>query len=148
MKYKWMLSVVLSVVMFSANAQFRKIPPEVTDSFKARFDKATQVSWTDNLINFQATFKLGNDNVRAFYNSKGELLRSEKNVTFEELPLNVKDGFKKSKYADWTVKDIRYIEDKDKQVQYRLQVVKNSDIIRKNLLFSTTGQLVDDTITL
>jgi hypothetical protein len=148
MKYKWMFTFILSVVMFSANAQFRKIPAEVTDSFKAQYANASQVTWSDNLTNFQATFKLGNDNVRAYYNSKGEFIKSEKNITFNELPVEVKDGFKKSKYAEWTVKDIRYVAEKGKQTQYRLQVIRNNDIIRKNLIFSTTGQMLDDSLTL
>jgi hypothetical protein len=46
---KWMLSFVFLVAVLSANAQFRKIPAEVTDAFKAKYEKASGVSWKDKL---------------------------------------------------------------------------------------------------
>lgn len=147
MKYKWILSLALSIVMFSANAQFRKIPAEVTDSFKTRFNDATKVSWRDNIISFQASFKKGNDNVKASFTSKGEWLKTEKNFTFENSPEELKDGFKKSKYTDWTVKEVVLVEEKDKQPQYRI-LVRKSDLQKKNLYFSQSGQLLEEAITL
>ncbi len=147
MKYKWMLSLVLSVVMLSASAQFRKIPAVVTDSFKTRFSDATKVSWKDNITSFQASFKKGNDNVKASFSSKGEWLKTEKSYTLNSLPEEIKDGFKKSKYTDWTVKDIVFVEEKDKKPQYRIQVRKG-DLQKKNLYFSVSGQLLEEAITL
>ncbi len=57
------------------------------------------------------------------------------------------DGLKKSKYAGWPVREILYIEEHNKQPQYRVQVRKG-DLQKKNLYFSPTGQLLDDSITL
>jgi hypothetical protein len=147
MKYKWMFSLALFLVMLSAKAQFRKIPAVVTDSFKTKYENATKVSWKDNIANFQASFKIGNDNAKAFYSSKGEWLKTERNYSIEGLPEEIKDGLKKSKYAGWRVKEILYVEEHDKQPKYRVQVRKG-DLQKKNLYFSTTGQLLDDSITL
>lgn len=147
MKLKMVFSAALLGVLLSANAQFRKIPGEVTDAFKEKYSNASQVSWKDNITSFQASFKIGNDNLKAYYNSKGEWQKTEKTYTPDALPRDVKDGFKKSKYAGWEVKDILYVEEKDKQPQYRMQVRK-SDLQKKNLYFSTSGQLLDDSITL
>jgi hypothetical protein len=133
--------------MFSARAQFRKIPALVTDSFKTKFDNATKVSWKDNLTNFQASFKIGNDNAKAYYSSKGEWLKTERNYALNSIPAEIKDGFKKSKYAHWPVKEIVYIEEQHKQAQYRIQVRKG-DLQKKNLHFSSSGQMLDDSITL
>jgi hypothetical protein len=119
----------------------------VTDSFKTKFDDATKVSWKDNLINFQASFKIGSDNVKAYYSSKGEWLKTETNYTLDGIPKEIKDGFKKSKYADWQLKDIFFIEEYNKQPRYRIQVRKG-DLQKKNLYFSSTGQLLEDSITL
>jgi hypothetical protein len=142
-----MFCLALFGLLFNANAQFRKIPAEVTDSFRTRFDKATQVSWSDNLISFQASFKLGNETLKAYYDSKGEWLKTEKNYAFEALPSDIQDGYKKSKYTDWSVKDVLYVEEKDRQPRYRVQVRK-SELQKKNLYFSATGQLLEDSITL
>ncbi len=147
MRYKWMLSLVLSVVIISANAQFRKIPAQVTDSFKTRFNDAAKVSWRDNITSFQASFKKGDDDVKAFFTSKGEWLKTEKSYAFNNLPAEIKDGFKKSKYKDWPVKEVMFVEEKDKQPQYRIQVRKG-DLQKKNLYFSVSGQLLEEAITL
>jgi hypothetical protein len=147
MKLKLLFCALTLGVLLSANAQFRKIPAEVTDSFRTRFDKASQVTWSDNLTSFQASFKLGNENLRAYFDSKGEWLKTEKNYDFEALPADIQDGYKKSKYTDWAVKEVLYVEEKDKQPRYRVQVRK-SDFQKRNLYFSATGQLLDDSITL
>lgn len=142
-----MLSLVLSIAMLSASAQFRKIPAAVTDSFKTRFNDAAQVSWKDNITFFQASFKKGTDNVRASFNSKGEWLKTETSSQFDTSPEEIKDGFKKSKYTDWTIKEVMFVEEKDKQPQYRV-LVRKSDLQKKNLFFSTSGQLLEEAITL
>lgn len=77
MRYKWLLSLVLSVVMLSAEAQFRKIPAEVTDSFETKFNDAAKVSLRDNITSFQASFKQGDDDVKAFFSAKEEWLKTE-----------------------------------------------------------------------
>jgi hypothetical protein len=59
----------------------------------------------------------------------------------------VKDGFSKSKYADWEMKEFYLIELPDDVVQYRVHIAKN-DVQKKNLLFSSEGQLIKDNITL
>ncbi len=140
--------MALFLVMLSANAQFRKIPAAVTDSFKTKYENATKVSWKDNIANFQASFKIGNDNAKAYYSSKGEWLKTERNYSIEGLPEEIKDGLKKSKYAGWPVREILYVEEHNKQQPlYRIQVRKG-DLQKKNLYFSPTGQLLDDSITL
>ena len=147
MKYKLVLSLVSSVVMFSVNAQFRKIPAQVTDSFKTRYNDATKVSWKDNITYFQATFKKGNDNVKASFTSKGEWLKTETSSSIENSSEELRDGLKKSKYADWPVKEVVLVEEKDKQPKHRV-LVRKSDLLKKNLYFSQSGQLLEEAITL
>lgn len=143
MSKKWMFSFVLLLIMFSANAQFRKIPAEVTDSFKAKYDNASGVSWKDKITSFQADFKQGNKEMRAAFSSNGEWIKTETKHSYESLPPDVKDGFKKSKFADLTIIEVLQVEEKDKETQYRV-VVKKNDIAKRSLVFSKTGQLISD----
>lgn len=143
MSKKWMFSFVLLLVMVSANAQFRKIPAEVTDSFKAKYANASGVSWKDKLTSFQAEFKQGDKEMKASFSSTGEWIKTETKHSFESLPSDVKDGFKKSKFADLNIVDVLQAEEKDKETQYRI-VVKKNDIAKRSLVFSKTGQLVSD----
>lgn len=129
------------------NAQIRKIPAEVTDSFKAKYPAASGVEWKDKLTVFQANFTMDNAKYQAKFNSRGEWQGSEKRIKLEELPASVKDGLSKSKYADWKTGAIitRYLPG-DKTV-YSIGVSK-SDLQKKNLLFNSDGQLLKDNSTL
>lgn len=138
-------SVLLSCILISADAQFRSIPAEVTDTFKIKFPKAAHVTWKDKITSFQAEFEQGTAKVKASFSSKGEWLKTEKNYEYDKLPSNVKDGFSKSKYAAYTMRDVAEINDKDKGLQYRL-VVKKGDLTKRNLYFTKAGQLVKDDV--
>lgn len=145
MSKKWMFSLVLLFVMFSVNAQFRKIPAEVTDSFKVKYENASGVSWKDKLTSFEATFKQGDKEMKAFFSWKGEWIKTETKDSFDNLPADVKDGFKKSKYADLGPLEVLQVDEKDNEIQYRL-VVKKNDFNKRSLLFSRDGQLVSDNV--
>jgi len=137
----------LITAVFASNAQFRKIPAEVTDAFKAKYNNASGVSWKDKLSSFEANFKVGEKEMKASYSSKGEWLKTETKHTYNSLPAEVKDGFKKSKYADLSVIEVTLIEEKDEAPQYKV-VVKKNEYNKRNLVFSKTGQLLSDNGTL
>jgi hypothetical protein len=133
----------------SVHAQFRSLPSVVTDSFKVKYPSAQQVSWSDKLSAWQASFKLDADTYTARFSSKGEWLGSVKKIAQSSLPAAVSDGLSKSKYADadWKVGTVteRYLP--GGTIQYSIFVSK-SGLQKKNLLFSSTGQLLKDDATL
>lgn len=131
----------------SVHAQFRSIPGIVTDSFKVKYPTATEVKWSDKVTNFQAVFTLDNEKYTAKYSSKGEWQSSVKNITEDKLPAVVKDGLSKSKYADWKVGTVAIKYLPAGKVQYGIAVSKG-DFNKKNLTFSSEGQLLSDSRTL
>ncbi len=137
----------LLVTATSSFAQIRKIPAEVTDAFKAKFPNSNAVEWKDKLKFFQANFEMRDEDYLAKFNSKGEWQETEKNIEQDKLPTEVKDGFSKSKFSDWEVKEVSSIEKKDNSIQYRI-LVKKSDIEKKYLFFNTSGKLLKDSITI
>lgn len=131
----------------TVQAQFRSIPGVVTDSFKVRYPAATAVSWEDKISSFQATFTLNNEKYQAKYKTDGGWISSDKKIKQDVLPAAVKDGLSKSKYADWKVGTITQRYFPGDSVNYIIFVAK-SDLNRKNLTFSTSGQLLKDNTTL
>ncbi len=133
----------------TSHAQFRSIPSVVTDSFKMQYPKASSVSWSDKVSAFQATFTMDTEKYVARYSSKGEWQGSTKKITKDALPAPVKDGLSKSKYADpdWEIRSVttRYLP--GNVIQYSILVYK-SGLQKKNLLFSSMGQLLKDDSTL
>lgn len=138
--------LLFSVTTFSF-AQVRKIPSEVTEAFKQKYPGATNVEWRDKLSSFSAEFEEDNVHYQARFNSKGEWQLTENEIEEADLPDAVKDGYEKSKYADWEMGRIDKIELADGTFQYRIESVK-SDVRKKNLYFNSEGRLVKDRITI
>ena len=146
MKKVFLCSLFLSIVFF-AEAQIRKIPADVTDAFAARYPHATRVEWKDKLEYFEATFELNGSSITANFSSKGEWEGSERIVNFDDLPDEVKDGFQKSKYADWQKKSAYELQELGKPLQYRVYVQK-SGLQKKNLYFDINGKLLKESMVL
>lgn len=131
----------------SASAQIRKIPGEVTDSFNEKYPEARGTEWRDKLSGFSATFNLDNTTYIATFSNKGQWENTEHEIQQDELPGAVTDGLEKSKYADWEVLKVDYIELSNDDVQYRIEV-GSGDIKKRNLYFNSKGRLVKDKLTL
>ncbi|HXB07203.1 MAG TPA: PepSY-like domain-containing protein [Puia sp.] len=142
---------VLLMTAVGAQAQFRSVPAVVTDSFKLKYPGATAVSWSDKLLagGFQASFTENKEKYVARFGNKGDWQWTTKKIKKEDLPAPVKDGLSKSKYADtdWEVKTVTMKFLPGNIVQYMIFVEK-SDLNKKNLLFSSDGQLLKDGATL
>lgn len=130
--------LLLSVISF---AQIRKIPAEVTNALKAKFPNATDVSWKDKLSSWEAEFTESGVKTSAYFSGKGEWKETDKEMTFEALPADVKVGLSKSKYSEWTPGSVTAIWKQDKALQYRIYVEKSSIVQKKYLYFSEKGVL-------
>jgi hypothetical protein len=143
-----LLTFSLFLLMAStASAQLRKVPAVVTEALKAKYPDAQNVSWDDNITNFEASFELDNHQQTASFTKKGTWKRTEKTLREEELPDAVKEGLSKSKYTDWEIQSYKEIIESSGKHQYRLLVKKN-DVQKKYLFFNTEGVLIRDAITI
>jgi hypothetical protein len=147
MKKLLVLLVLISAIAVPSFAQFRKVPAEVTEALKSKYPDASNVSWKDKISVFVASFDMDNEKYEARFDDKGNWKSTTKEISKDALPEQVKDGWEKSKYADWDLNAVYSIELPDDAMQYRLQVSK-SDIQKKNLLFNSDGKLLKDNITL
>lgn len=146
--YSLLLALALIVTTVATSfAQVRKIPSEVTEAFKQKYPTATNVEWRDKLSNFSAVFESESMQYEARFNTKGEWQLTENEIEESDLPEAVKDGYDKSKYADWEIGKVHKIELSDGSVQYRVEAVK-SDVRKKNLYFNSDGRLIKDRITI
>jgi Putative beta-lactamase-inhibitor-like, PepSY-like len=133
------------LVVSSVHAQLRTLPSQVTDSFKVHYPNAKQVSWSDKLSYWQASFYVDADALTAKFKSSGEWQSSMKRIAQTILPAEVQDGFAKSLYndGDWTVSTVQVIYLPGDITQYAVQVEKSS-IQKKNLLFNSKGRLIKE----
>lgn len=137
----WLLTAVTSF------SQIRKIPPEVKHNFAKQYPKAENVKWDDDLVNVNVSFTLDGEKMNAEYTNKGIWKRTEKKWSFQQLSDPVKDGFRKSKYADRDVKEVIMIYLPADAIQYRIKAEKSS-LEKKYLFFSPEGRLLRESITI
>jgi hypothetical protein len=143
---KKLIPVFVLFISVSASAQLGKIPAAVTAAFAKQYPSAQQVSYEDHLTEYTVHFLLDTMKMTAKYNSKGVWKGSEKESAFDLLSSQVKEGFAKSKYADWKVRDVSILILSEKDgggEQYRLKVT-NGDLNKKVLYFNRSGRLVRD----
>lgn len=138
---------VCLLTLISAKAQIREVPDEVEQVFTAQYAGAENIEYKDHLLTVKVHFTLKGEKMIATYTNKGLWKETEKDLSFEQLPEAVKDGFQKSKYFDWKVVETKALYRPYNVELYRIKVEKN-ELRRKNLLFNTKGRLQDDEITL
>lgn len=138
---------VFSLWAGNAKAQLREVPPVVKELFDKQYPEAEDVVYKDLLASVQVHFTLEGEKHIAKYNTKGVWRETEKEWNFGHLSDSVKDGFNKSKYADWEIEETKIIYRAANTELYRIKVKKN-DLQKKYLLFNGQGRLMQEDITL
>lgn len=146
LKIFFAIIIAITLGMSTLQAQIRKIPASVTEAFQKKYPDATGVEWKDKITVFQATFD--DSHKIAKFSSSGEWKSTEEIIDTSEIPEEVMNGFEKSKYADWDIKEASKIYQPNQAVQYKFSVSGESIVERKLLVFSQKGQLLRDALKL
>ncbi len=128
-------------------AQVTKVPQIAKDNFAKQYPKAENTEWTNAIISVNVQFELNGKSMNAEYNNKGIWKSTLQDESYDKLPADVQDGFKKSKYSDREVTDTKMIYYPGDVIQYRIKAEKN-DVEKKYLFFDENGRLLRDAITL
>lgn len=144
---KYLLAFSVSFLsLFSVNAQLFPVPEMVKQTFNKQYPDAKDLKWSDGLDNHVVRFTLGDKKLRASYTPKGDWNWTETQVTMEQLPKLVQDGFKDCKYKDWPVKEIVSVEKPRAEANEYKVVVQKSMISKKILVFDAKGRLYEELI--
>lgn len=146
-KTGFIATLMLTINSFSANAQIRQIPKQVEETFAQQYNGASNVDFRDQLVRVDVYFEMNGDKMIASYTNKGIWKETEKETTFDLLPEEVKEGFRKSKYADRDVEETRQVFLPGGTQQYRIKARK-SGVEKKYLFFNTQGRLLRTSITI
>jgi len=139
--------IILLCAGIPAFSQLRKIPKAVEETFANQYREASNIDYKDQLVSVDVHFQLNGDTMVASYSNKGIWKETLKRSSYDELPQEIKDGFKKSKYADREVEAVTIIYLPGDITQYRLKAKKNG-VEKKYLFFNTKGRLLRESITL
>jgi hypothetical protein len=133
MKKGFLLNACLLLLSGFAFSQIREIPKAVEETFANQYKGASNIEFKDQLTSVDVHFDLDGERMIASYSNKGLWKETQKEMEFEMLPADVKDGYEKSKFAG--------------REQYRLKAKKN-DVEKKYLYFNPKGRLLRETVTL
>ena len=115
-----MKKIVVCLALFAALGAAATTPPEVNEkvlkAFNETFTKATDVVWHEMQNTYQASFNQSEIATRAFYDTDGNLLRTTRYYSEENLPIHVRAKLKK-KYSDKAVHGVTEITE-DNAVAY------------------------------
>ena len=141
------VGIVLTIATLTSFSQVREIPKAVRETFSNQYPEATNTDFRDQLVAVFVDFELEGEKYIATYNNKGDWKGTEKDWNFNDLQEDVKDGFEKSKFADWDVMETKIMYLPGGSEQYRMRV-KKSEVQKKYLYFNGKGRLLREAITL
>lgn len=135
-----MLFSLISIFFFTASAQVINVPGRAQTQFQEKYKGATKIKWTNSVVSYQATFKMGKVSCKAHYSIDGEWTYTEKFIKKDSFPEKVQYSFSKSKYRDWTIKSVAEVEYPGSENLYRYEV--KDGILKPNVFFNKEGELV------
>ena len=146
---KFVFSFVLSVLLLSFSAQAQQlfsVPDIVKQTFDKQYPDAQDLKWTNGLDNHSVRFTLGERKLKASYAPKGDWITTEEQVKMETLPEVVKEGFQKSKFNNWPVKEVIAVTKPRENANEYLIIVQKSTLNKKKLVFDAKGRLYEELI--
>ena len=142
-----MFLMALFFTGIAVQAQIREIPAAVKEAFESQYSTAEEVEYDDILAGVYVKFVKDGEKYKAKYTNKGAWKETEKELSFDKLEQGIKDGFQKSKYAEWKPAQTAIIYLPGGSEQYRIRVEKN-DKLKRYLFFNKTGRLLRESITI
>lgn len=136
--------VAMAAVLFAAfTPAFAGKQPEpgqkTLESFKREFVNAEQVVWDKEQDYDKATFILAGCRAVAFFNEKGELAGSIRDIFYNQLPLSVMTALDK-KFPEAIIYDVREISNEE-GTSYRVTLEEKN---KRKLVRITASGFVDD----
>lgn len=84
-----------------ANGNDNAIPQQARNAFKKDFSMASNIKWEQKNNFLRATFSLNGQILTAYYYSNGDLQAVVRNITSDQLPINLMTGLRNEYTAFW-----------------------------------------------
>lgn len=150
---KKILFPLLGIVLAFSFTGKKDLPSNIAAGITAKYPDARIKGW--EMVNHRYKVKInanGNKEI-TYFSTNGNWLRTEKHLALtKDLPAEVRDGFKKSGYADWRVIKINEVTSPDQPKRYVLHVDDSNqldswhnDAFKKEFLlyFDREGKLLE-----
>lgn len=112
----------------------------ILQAFNTKYPQAKKVEWETKVDYKVADFYIGSNEMEAWFDSKGNWVMTETDLTYPELPAAVRTSFESSTYANWKKEDIDKLERANTATLYIVEVEQGKQ--EANLYYAENGSLV------
>jgi hypothetical protein len=124
MKKRFVLIIALILTVFTIKAQDENIPSEVVSAFSEKFSDINhdEVDWGSQGGNYKAEFSKEEKDYEVLFENTGKWLSTEvQDLTYTELPEEIKEGLSKRGHEESKVDEIEMTENPD-GTTYKIEV--------------------------
>ena len=118
------------------------IPAAVSSAFKAKYAGVTSPSWKMKGGNYQASFRMNNEEMKAEFDNTGKWLQTENRIASTSLPSAVQAEIKKD-FADYKTEDAHKVQSATGGAAYTAKVVKGTE--KYEVVFGADGKVISKT---
>ena len=146
MKFRSLFVVTLLLTTHFLNAQVVNIPDKAKNHFAKKYPAATDVEWSNNVVNYAVRFELDTLELTAHYSVDGEWTYTDHAQDYETFPEEVKKSVTKSRFSDWKIESSAFVENSKNEKLFRVEF-KNG-VNKRYVFYQENGKEVRSTVTL
>ena len=134
------LPFCFSCLFLSCDDDYVRPKKDVRNAFKDMYPSAKFVEWEMEYGYYVVDFRDRGYEKEAWFDTSGTWLLTETDLG-RNLPSAISVALSQTEYSGWRVDDVDYIEQKDKEPFYIVEIEKGE--LERDLYFSESGQLLD-----
>lgn len=132
--------------LLQVSAQVFNVPEKAKEHFKTHYKNVQDVDWKNNVSDYNCYFIEADVKCRANYHLDGTWNYTEKSIAASAIPEKVSTSFSNSKYRDWELKSVFFVENNKKENLYRYEVKKGVKVAY--VFFDKSGKLIKENPTI
>jgi hypothetical protein len=146
---KLILTLLMLAWLYAAMAteHIKTVPANVATALKTKYPQASNVQWLNDDGSYAARFYMKGESCTARFNNKGEWLDETRKVSFGDLRNNVRNAFSQGKFATWHAHEVNTIQQKNKEIEYRILIL-NNNMEKRYIYYDAKGQLTKEVLTM
>ena len=118
------------------------IPAAVSSAFKAKYATVASLSWKMKGANYQASFRMNNEEMKAEFDNTGKWLQTENKIATTSLPSTVQAEIKKD-FSDYKTEDAHKVQSATGGAAFTAKVVKGTE--KYEVAFGADGKMISKT---
>lgn len=118
----------------------KDVPSGIVEKFNSLYPDVKPVKWKKEGNTFEAKFKYKGCKTDVVFDTKGNVIETETDISINDLPLSVSDAINNN-YAGMTAEEAEKVV-KDNGIFYEVELEGNG--IEKEILFDSAGNLIEE----